>query len=194
MPSPLGHALGGAFVGLALSPAAARSRTPLWRRAVDDLCTPIALVAMAAACAPDLDLLWGRHTMETHSVGAAVLAGFVAAVLAPARQRGRFGAAVALAWASHVLFDWLGSDDTPPLGVMAFWPISSAFAFADAHLFEAISRRYWRPGFVAHNLRAVATEMALLGPPLLALILFRVRGRRGRSHDDATRSIPEEPT
>lgn len=178
MPSPIGHALGGALVGLALS-----TRRPsvesLWRRAASALRRPLTIAAVAAACAPDLDLLWGRHTMETHSLGAAALAGLVVAAVAPAGQRGRFGCAVALAWASHVLFDWMGSDDTPPLGVMAFWPLSPVFHFADVHVFPAISRRYWRAGFLAHNLWAVATEIALLGPPLLALILFRVR-RGGR--------------
>ena len=47
-----------------------------------------------------------------------------------------------------VLFDWLGSDDFPPLGVMALWPFSSDFLFANAYVFDAISRRYWLPGFV----------------------------------------------
>ena len=61
----------------------------------------------------------------------------------------RFAVVIAAAWASHVLFDWLGSDDTPPLGVMALWPLSSAFYFADAFVFEAISRRYWLRGLLA---------------------------------------------
>jgi membrane-bound metal-dependent hydrolase YbcI (DUF457 family) len=189
MPSPIGHALGGALVGLALSRQPDR---PVWRRAVDDLRRPLALAAIAAACAPDLDLLWGRHTMETHSLGAAGLAGLIAAALAPAGQRGRFGWVVALAWASHVLFDWMGSDDTPPLGVMAFWPLSTAFHFADVHVFPAISRRYWRAGFLAHNLWAVATEIALLGPPLLALILFRVRRGARMQHDEQVDTIRKE--
>ena len=39
-----------------------------------------------------------------------------------------------------------GSDDFPPLGVMALWPFTDRFYFADAFVFEAISRRYWLPG------------------------------------------------
>ena len=69
---------------------------------------------MVAAVLPDVDFLWGRHNMETHSLGAAVLAGL--AVLAWTRGRdARLAVLVALAWASHVLFDWLGSDTTPPM-------------------------------------------------------------------------------
>jgi membrane-bound metal-dependent hydrolase YbcI (DUF457 family) len=133
----------------------------------------------AAAVLPDLDFLWGRHNMETHSVGAAVLAGL--AVLAWTRGRDRrLAALVALAWASHVLFDWLGSDDTPPLGVMAFWPLTSRFYFAQAYVFEAISRRIWLPNFWPHNLRAVAQEIAILGPPAAALAWWR-RGWTRRS-------------
>jgi membrane-bound metal-dependent hydrolase YbcI (DUF457 family) len=117
----------------------------------------------AAAAVPDLDFLWSRHNMETHSLGAAVLAGVV--VLAWTRgQAPRLALAVSLAWASHVLFDWLGSDDTPPLGVMALWPVTSEFYFAHAYVFEAISRRAHLPNFWPHNLWAVAKEVLMLAP------------------------------
>ena len=123
-----------------------------------------------AGAAPDVDFLCGRHNAETHSLGAAVLAGV--AVLAWTRwanpkvcpHRYRLALAVTLAWASHVLFDWLGSDDTPPLGVMALWPINNTYYFAHAYLFEAISRRYWLSNFWSHNLYAVAKEVIILGP------------------------------
>ena len=122
--------------------------------------------------------------METHSLGAAVFAGF--AVLAYTRGRNpQLALAVTLAWATHVFFDWLGSDDTPPLGVMALWPLNSTFYFADAFVFDAISRRYWLPGFVGHNVWAVAKETLILGPPFLALTALRWRVRR-RSHRPGT--------
>ena len=159
MPSPVGHALGGAIVGLLME----RRHTP---RAL-----PLAVFAVVGML-PDLDFLWGRHNMETHSIGAAALAGL--AVMAWTRGRNAWlGIAVTLAWSSHVFFDWLGSDDTPPLGVMALWPISSAFYFADAFVFEAISRRYWLAGFWRHNVWAVATEAAMLLPVLAALVVAR---------------------
>ena len=134
------------------------------------------------ACLPDLDFLWGRHNMETHSLGFAVLVGVAVFVLAriagrskdPPVRAARLACACTLAVASHVLFDWLGSDDFPPLGVMALWPLSSEFYFADAFVFEAISRRYWLPNFVTHNLLAVAREVALLVP--VAAALFWRRG------------------
>ena len=158
MPSPIGHALGGAIVGLLL--------TPGWR--------DVATVA-AAACAPDIDFLWGRHAMETHSVLVAVAVGIC--VWAITRRPG-LALACALAWASHVLFDWLGSDDSPPLGVMALWPITSNFYFAEAYVFEAISRRYAEPGFWEQNIWAVIKELLILLPPTAALWLWRRRETR----------------
>ena len=134
------------------------------------------LGTIVAAVAPDLDFLWGRHNQETHSLGAAVLAGL--AVLAWKRHL-RLAIAVTLAWASHVLFDWLGSDTTPPLGVMALWPLSSEYYFSNAFFFEAISRRYWLDNFITHNVWAVAREMLILGPVAAALWLFRLRPHRG---------------
>ncbi len=157
MPSPVGHLIGGAIVGQLAAPSA------VWLCAV-------------AAAAPDLDFLWGRHNMETHSLGAAVLAGL--AVMAWTRGRNpRLALAVTLAWSTHVLFDWLGSDDTPPLGVMALWPITSTFYFADAFVFEAISRHYWLPNFVSHNLYAVVKEVVLLAPPAAVLLYLRSRSK-----------------
>lgn len=131
------------------------------------------LVALAAVL-PDIDFAWGGHNRETHSLGAAILAG--AAVLTWTRGRNlRLALAVSLAWSTHVLFDWLGSDDTPPLGVMALWPLSSTFYFADAFVFEAISRRYWLPNFVGHNAVAVGKEIVLLAPLAAGILWVRKR-------------------
>ena len=186
MPSPVGHALGGAIVGVALA------RWGTWRAAgaLDTLAaacrSPLVMVATLAACAPDVDFAWGRHNMETHSLGAAVAAGLAVLAIQSGRAP-RIAVAVALAWTSHVAFDWLGSDDTPPLGVMALWPFTSSFYFADAFVFDAISRRYWLPGFWRHNLWAVVTEAALLVPVLMALVIARRPRDRRVAQDEAAR-------
>jgi membrane-bound metal-dependent hydrolase YbcI (DUF457 family) len=118
-------------------------------------------LCVVAACLPDIDFGWGRHNMETHSLGFAVLLG----VLALAWTRSpRVALVCVVAAGTHVLFDWLGSDDSPPLGVMALWPFSSEFYFAEAYVFSTISRRYWLPGFVMHNIAAVFRELAILLP------------------------------
>lgn len=182
MPSPVGHALGGAIVSLVMAPNGLGAWGPPSRHGVSAWQAlglgrnAFTLVALAAVV-PDIDFAWGGHNRETHSLGAAVLAGL--AVLAWTRGRNpRLALAVTLAWSTHVLFDWLGSDDTPPLGVMALWPLNSTFYFADAFVFEAISRRYWLPNFVSHNAWAVAKETLTLGPPVLLLTALRWRARR----------------
>ena len=176
MPSPIGHALGGAIIGFAAAPGASGAwGGRLGRNA-------FTLVVLAAV-APDLDFAWGRHNMETHSLGAAAAAGLLTFA---GTRNARLALAVALAWTSHVLFDWLGSDTTPPLGVMALWPVSSEYYFSNAFFFEAISRRYWLDNFITHNLRAVAQEILILGPPLAVVMAVRWRGRRRFRRRDTT--------
>ena len=128
------------------------------------------LLCAIAGAAPDVDFLWGRHNQETHSITAAIAAGL--AVLAWKRDA-RLAAAVTIAWLSHVLFDWLGSDTTPPLGVMALWPFSREYYFSNAFFFEAISRRYWLNNFITHNVWAVTKEVLILGPILVVVWRWR---------------------
>lgn len=171
MPSPIGHALGGLIVSVALAPADT-IRLPSQTRSVRNR---LLAFSLAAACLPDIDFLWGRHNMETHSLGFVLVLGLAA--LAWTRST-RLAVACLAAGGTHVLFDWLGSDDFPPLGVMALWPFSSDFYFAEAYVFATISRRYWLPGFVAHNVWAVLREIAILVP--VAVLLYGIRFRRGR--------------
>ena len=154
MPSPVGHGLGGIAAGWHLVP----ERT---RRA--------AIILAAVAIAPDFDLLVGAHREASHSLGLAILAGAVASVLAR-RHRLRWGAAVALAWTSHVLLDWLSNDTRPPIGVMALWPLTDAYYKASIEIFPPISRRYWESRFWIYNLHALVVEVIVLLPIALAVI------------------------
>ena len=167
MPSPVGHALGGLVVGWVLAPKG--PDPPAVRHFV--------LLSVVAACLPDIDFGWGRHNMETHSVGFALVIGLAA--LAWSRSP-RLAVACVLSIGTHVLFDWLGSDDFPPLGVMALWPFSREFYFADAYVFATISRRYWLDGFVMHNVIAVLRELVILLPFVGLAYWFNRRGSRAR--------------
>jgi hypothetical protein len=138
-------------------PVAAPGRLPRWVRAS---WRQVAVLG-ALGLAPDLDLLAGTHSTYTHSVGAVALV-FVAALLwtrAP-----RLAAAAAAAWGSHILLDWLGSDSTPPIGITALWPFTDAYYQSPFFVFMAISRRYWQPGFLAHNTLAALRELVILLP------------------------------
>ena len=162
MPSPVGHALGGAIVGLLME----RRRTS---RAM-----PLSVFAVVAML-PDLDFLWGRHNMETHSVGAAVSPGLSGAGVDARKNRGWPWRSL-LAWSTHILFDWLGSDDTPPLGVMAFWPLTSTFYFADAFVSSRRSAALLVVEFRPAQRRAIAKEILILGPLFVLLRAFLLRG------------------
>lgn len=132
---------------------------------------------VAIGIAPDLDLLIGRHSMETHSVGAAVIVASIAAWQRwpVASSRLMIWVAVALVWMSHPLLDALGSDTSVPIGVMAFWPLSDANVQTGWEVFGPISRRYWRDDFLAINLRSVSTEILILAPILAVVRAVRLR-------------------
>lgn len=166
MPSPLAHALAGATVGWSIVPAFPGRGVQPWREG---------LLFAALGMAPDLDLLVGAHSGPTHGVGAALI---VALAVAAWTKQGRLGVAAGVAYASHILLDWLGSDSSPPIGIMALWPFTGGHYESDLHVFHAISRRYWLPGFWAHNLRAVAWELLILAP--LAMLVWVIKARGGR--------------
>ena len=163
----MGHALGAIAVGTLASGRDATVRPWL-----------AAGIFAAIGIAPDLDLFWGRHSQETHSVGAALI---VAAIAGwrhwpVAATRARVFVAVLLAWLSHPLLDALGSDSSVPIGVMAFWPVSTQHVSFGVEWFPSIYRAWWRPGFWQQNAYAVAVETAILGP-LVCLALWPRRRR-----------------
>ena len=137
----------------------------------------VATLAIAGAV-PDVDFLLPiQHRGPTHSLGAAVLV-FAAAVAVT----GKFRTALAIgaAYASHVLLDWLGADSSSPHGLMALWPLSTTYYVSGLDLFDAVSRRYWLPGFWPLTGLAVLREILLVGP-LAAL------GVRSRFFETPTR-------
>jgi membrane-bound metal-dependent hydrolase YbcI (DUF457 family) len=157
MPSPLGHAVAAVAAGWAVD------RRPATRA------TTIAFVA--AGLVPDLDLLVGSHSTYTHSVGAVGLV-FVACWAGTRFTDARRAAALAAAWGSHLLLDWLGNDTRAPIGIMALWPFTAEHYQSTLYVFDGISRRYWLPEqFVWGNLRAAVKEVAILSP-IAALVYW----------------------
>ena len=160
MPTPIGHALGALLI---TAPIRARYRL---------LGAAAAVGVVAVGVAPDLDLLIGRHSAETHSIGAAALTGALAWLFLRARawpRAGALAAVLALAVLSHAVLDWLGTDTSAPIGIMALWPFSTSYYESDAHVFMAVSRRYWLPEFWTYNFTVLTRELLLLGVPALAL-------------------------
>jgi hypothetical protein len=155
------------------SPGEGAEPTSVRWRATLTRALAFAFVGMAA----DLDLLVDRHSQFTHSLGAVTAVFLLAVALLHRRRRGvMLSLAVAAAYASHPLLDWLGQDDTPPRGIMALWPLTSAYFLSHADLFLGISRHPWRQGAAWHDVVAVSREILLLVPP--ALGAWWLRGGR----------------
>ena len=163
MPSPIGHALGAISAGWGIVP----------RR---DMAA--AAILAGVAIAPDLDLLVRSHRGESHSIGAVLAAAAVALALT---RNWRWAAAVALAWGSHILLDWLSNDTRPPLGIMALWPFTRDYYKAGIEIFPPVSRRYWESRFWMYNLKAAVVEIVILAPlTWLAVTAFRRKSSRER--------------
>ena len=126
-----------------------------------------ALTCTLVAASPDLDVLITTHRTYSHTLGAAFMAGIIATIVAALLRLpvGRTGMVCAAAYASHILLDRLGKDSSSPYGMMALWPISSAYYSSGADIFFEISRRYWNPDeFIIGNAKSVAWEVRVLAP------------------------------
>jgi pimeloyl-ACP methyl ester carboxylesterase len=185
MPSPVGHALAGVAVAwtadLIPGDRAWRTAPPQaswYRRAGNGLTA----VCVALAAAPDLDLLSRAHRTYTHSIGAVVLAGLLAAIVAAKYRRpvARIALMCAAAYATHLALDWASVDTLPPYGLQALWPFSDAWLISGWDLFRQTERHdFFSAASIRTNLLAVMQEVAILAPPLVPLWLVRVKALAG---------------
>lgn len=158
---------------------------------VREVLSTVPIACAAAGVAPDLDLLFGTHSTYTHSVGAVAMVYGAVRLLRP--QPHAAGAlAIALAWGTHLLLDWLGTDTTEPVGIMALWPFTTAHYQSTLFVFDAISRLYWIPElFIWGNLKAAAKELLILGP-FVAVAATLARRSRGSSREPRLESAALE--
>jgi len=163
VPSPIGHAIAGVIAGWMVDPPTGHKTTRIAAYA-------------AAGMAADLDLLVGAHSGPSHGIGAALTLGVMTWAILRRAHTGRSAiaaCAMTAAYASHTLLDWLGTDSSPPIGIMALWPFSHEYFESPWHVFMAISRRYWLPEFWTVNLLALGRELLILIP--LGILVVAVR-------------------
>ncbi len=176
MPSPIGHALAGVAIAWGGDVAGKRRSS-----------TALATTCAVLAAVPDADLLIpGAHRTATHSVTAALIVFIVAALVTgrvtPAAKRrsqpplvSRAAALCGLAYASHLLLDWLGADNYPPRGIQLFWPFSRGWYISDLDVFRQTARQHFlTPPIMRQNAIAVAQEIAIL-LPIVAVIWWARR-------------------
>jgi membrane-bound metal-dependent hydrolase YbcI (DUF457 family) len=165
MPSPIGHALAGVAFVWSVKPRAERR---------------LVLTAVALAVVPDLDLVhpdW--HRAFTHSLGAVLLVTIITAAVT-GRVTRRIAWPVVMvcggAYATHLLLDWLGADFFAPYGIRALWPFDDGWYISGLDLFRQTARRHlFTLPIIMQNVKAIAQEMAILGPIAYALWLVRVK-------------------
>jgi hypothetical protein len=185
MPSPLGHGLAGIAAGWGVAKPAADRRERILQ----------AVLLAALATAPDLDLLTRHHRYETHSVGAAVLAGAAAALirLPIATSRWRIFWAATAAWATHPLLDMLAPDNWPPIGVMAFWPFSHGFYLTGLNIFMPVARNIHSRAALTLDAWAALRETLILVPTVAAVWWIRTGRYRTRGRSSGP-GIPPSPS
>lgn len=171
MPSPIGHGLAAVAAGWGIAGMLAAGQAR-WRQIA---------ILVAIGMAPDLDLLWGRHSRETHSLGAALIVATVAAWQRwpVASTRVRIWLAVCAVWLTHPILDAMSSDTSMPIGIMALWPFSMDFYSTGWDVFGPISRRYWLDNFWAINLGSIGRELVLLGPVATVVWWWKKDSQRG---------------
>ena len=134
------------------------------------------LLCAGLGAAPDLDLAFTAHRTMTHSLAAVIGVGLCAAVLAASLRRpvARIALTCAAAYGSHLLLDWLGTDNYPPRGIQLLWPISREWYISGLDIFRQTARlRIFTRGPMLTNVRAILQEIAIL-LPILA-VLWRLR-------------------
>jgi membrane-bound metal-dependent hydrolase YbcI (DUF457 family) len=182
MPTPVGHSL----AGIAIALAGERGRRPRDFRAF--ITSPTALLCVALATLPDVDLLFPEfHRTATHSVTATiVVAAVAAAITARTTMSGTQNAFRRIAWsavlmcaaahASHLVLDWLNCDSSDRPGIQALWPFSDRWFSSGWCVFPGEQRRHiFTVTAMVHNLTVFAWEVGILGPIVLAF--WRVRER-----------------
>jgi membrane-bound metal-dependent hydrolase YbcI (DUF457 family) len=85
--------------------------------------------------------------------------------------------ACGLAFASHLLLDWLGGDTKIPAGIQALWPFSDRWFISSFGVFGATDLGgFFTTRIIISNALAVARELLVIVPLVLAVFVWR--GRR----------------
>jgi membrane-bound metal-dependent hydrolase YbcI (DUF457 family) len=178
MPTPIGHSIAGLAVAWG---------TDAWHAARDPSGEPVIsrtgiIVCAGLAAAPDLDL-FVRHAHRTfsHSLTAVAVV-MIMSIVVTGRVTRRLGgrssvwlvAACTVAYASHILLDWLATDPHVPRGLQILWPFSDRWFISELDIFRGTARqRILSPQSIRTNMLAVLQEIAILGT--IAWVMWSVR-------------------
>ncbi len=176
MPTPIGHALGGAIV-YSFSDSDKRKK---WL---------IALLVLFFAELPDVDFLFGffvgnpnkYHHQFTHSFFFVILAGIVGAWLCRKINIMQFCASAVLfiaAGFSHILLDLLAVDTSAPFGEPVFWPFWNKYFISQVQIFSDVHRAstsglFFKSMLNLHNLKTIVLEIVILTPAAVVISFIK---------------------
>jgi inner membrane protein len=84
------------------------------------------------------------------------------------------------AYATHILLDWLGVDNSAPYGIQALWPFSGGWYLSHLDIFGPIERRgFFSVPALRQNTITAVQEIAILGPLVWGVWLIRVKALAG---------------
>jgi len=144
---------------------------------------------------PDIDFCFGYlkgdpnlyHHQWTHSLtfvfAVALLFGLGYRLFT--RKPGlKVGCIVAVILISHLLLDIFCKDTRVPYGIQLFWPMSQKFFISPMTFLRDVSKASSNRAFLSslfcwHNFWTVMTEVAVLGPILLSVWVWRRKKRSG---------------
>lgn len=180
MPSPIGHSL--ISVGASLFYKGEEKRFfRHWK---------FILFVILIGNLPDFDFIPGIlmgnlsifHSTYTHTIGFAVLVGFLVwAVSKIIHIKRPFGLALFsfILIILHLLADAFNYDSRPPLGVMLFWPITKKYFYMPLQIFFPFNRHDLGQFFSTGNLIATISELSV-GLPLILVGYIWSSGKNWR--------------
>src|SRR4029450_8202348 len=191
MPSPLGRARGARAEGWGSdlvpgrrSPGTAPANASFFSRSGGWL----TVGCIGLAVLPDLDLASESHRSFSHSIGAVIVVTIITGAVTGwvTRRTGhrtssglsiaRVAAICGLAYATHLLLDWLAVDTRPPFGLQALWPFSNDYYLSGPNLFPRTERRaLLSTSTFRTNLIAFVWELAIMLP--IVVLLWRGRAK-----------------
>ncbi|MDY7022178.1 MAG: metal-dependent hydrolase, partial [Cyanobacteriota bacterium] len=147
----------------------------------------VLLTSIFIANVPDLDILIGIalqgdpkifHRQATHSLIVAVLISILTALMTYSIQFKHWKSLslwVGGLYISHIVLDLMVADDVSPMGVQAFWPLTSDYAISPLTIFSGFD--YGGSGLFSflvslitfQNLISVVQEIVILVPCIILI-------------------------
>jgi hypothetical protein len=97
------------------------------------------------------------------------------------------------AYLTHLVLDWMAADSYLPYGIQALWPFTQSWYISGWDLFTETARLHpLAAKEISQNVKALAQELAILGPVALGVWLVRVKALAGLSAEMPSRDHPPE--